>query len=422
MCIQSPLTIITRDELPKFNGQPIDSIYAMYENSRYENGNYIADILYYNVHIRAYGDRVILKVKDLPQPFNEFLGKVITNKGNEGFITSISFREDGSGNGGFTDESLDLGGWSNNSTKCYFGIYRGCDFMEKKSNSYVINIKSVLGKKIVSTFGQDYAVEEVEFWQTDYKMEEGSLDWASKYPYKHTPIRFVDGMMYKDEKLPTWRPFASLPYMLPSGGASTEFLSGNDLSTLRILDEDNKCHVYVQQVTEDDLGRDNLIEVSFSQRSSDVHVCEGNAYCNIGRYNENYNYDYFKYTLNKINKKGYYECHLQNRASHYNKKNATIGKGSLYKIIKIVPMEEPKLEFEVGDKISVTLPKFQGHLNEFEVVSKTVENDSFGTIKLDYIKEVRPHSKDIHYKSGERSIIVEDLWFNVPDHRNIEFI
>jgi hypothetical protein len=85
-------------------------------------------------------------------------------------------------------------------------------------------------------------------------------------------------------------------------------------------------------------------------------------------------------------------------------------------------MEDAKLEFEVGDKISVTLPKFQGYLNEFEVVSKTVENDSFGTIKLDYIKEVRPHSEDIYYKSGDKSVIVEELWFNVPDFRIIEFI
>ena len=77
---------------------------------------------------------------------------------------------------------------------------------------------------------------------------------------------------------------------------------------------------------------------------------------------------------------------------------------------------------KVGDKISVTLPKFPGYLNEYKIVSTTVKDDSFGTIKLEHLKEVKPHSLDVHYKSGERTSIVEELWFNVPEHRVINFI
>ena len=79
-------------------------------------------------------------------------------------------------------------------------------------------------------------------------------------------------------------------------------------------------------------------------------------------------------------------------------------------------------KIEVGAKISVTLPKFEGHLNEYKVISTTVKNHSFGTIQLEYIKETRPHTQDVNYKSGERTMIVEELWFNVPDHRTIKII
>ena len=79
-------------------------------------------------------------------------------------------------------------------------------------------------------------------------------------------------------------------------------------------------------------------------------------------------------------------------------------------------------KIEVGAKISVTLPKFEGPLNEYKVISTTVKNHSFGTIQLEYIKETRPHTQDVNYKSGERTMIVEELWFNVPDHRTIKII
>ena len=78
-----------------------------------------------------------------------------------------------------------------------------------------------------------------------------------------------------------------------------------------------------------------------------------------------------------------------------------------------------EIKYSVGDKIIVTLPKYSGHVNEYEILSTTIKDDGRGTIQLKLIKESHP---DVNKWVSDGTIVVESLWFNVPEYRKIKLI
>jgi len=332
MCLVYHNTIIQRDELPKFNGRSVDSIYAVYANSRYgKDGWYVADILYYNIHFRKEWKSTVnvISIHKLPPEFEVFFGKV-ENKGKKIFVTNLRFRERDSANGSFCDESLSIGGWAGNSTNDSLSIYRGGgEYTDKPENKYVIDIDGELGKSIMGTLNTNFTVDtDFEFANCPYTLEEGSLDFATKYPYEHTPIRIIDGLVYPDEKLPSWRWLHGMPYRTPDGDT--------DKKHLRIWDEDLKRHIYVEKTETVEEGEEGLISISFPYKSHEIYGSEGNAYCHVRRYNESCNYVFETYTIKKINKKGNYPVVMDSyRGMTKMKSNLRCEHTDLYRITKI---------------------------------------------------------------------------------------
>jgi len=326
MCVCSPKTLITDNELPKFNGKRITSIYAVYENSRYatkeEGGGYIADILYYNCHVHdwdcgidSYSKKdkgpAILKVKNLPKEYDGMFG-MIENKGVKVFVTNHWFRMRDSSNGSFTDQTLTMGGWASNSTTGSFNLYRGIEYLQKPENSYVIDEDSELHNKWKNILGKSFTVEEVEFADVGAKMKEGSLDFATKYPYPHTPIRIIDGLVYPDEKLSSWRWLNGMPYRVPENKLES-FKQGKRIyvfpkskESLRVWDAEYNAHVYFEKAKDIQVG-DVLVSITFSHDSHEIYGNKGDAYCSIRRYNESLGFEYVKYEVKKIVKDRQYK-------------------------------------------------------------------------------------------------------------------
>jgi hypothetical protein len=353
MALGNEKTLIKYDELPKFNGKRIESIYAVYENSRYDKIDgvhvYCADIIHYNCHVHDWDcgidrftgkDRgpAILKVKELPKEFQDFFGKV-ENRGRAKFITHLSFRLDGSGHAS-ADNTLTLGGWEANSTTGNFYVYRGFDWVAKDTGSHVILNDSDLAQKIFNVLGKDFEVNTVQFWECEFKSEEGTLDFATKYPYKHTPIQIIDGLVYRDEKLSSWRWLQhGMPYRVPSDCIDEKgFVKNKD--NICVWDYEKRCHVYFQKVDASELqeGDDNLVVLQFSYARHELYYSRGNAYCNIRRLRSG---DYCKYLvkkiyktqLNKPNTLPYEICELRNGKEIF--KERCSGEG-FYRIVRIV--------------------------------------------------------------------------------------
>lgn len=341
MCVVSPKTLIRDNELPKFNGKRIESIYAVYENSRYatkeEGGGYIADILYYNCYVveRDYKDwngkstgPAILKIKNLPPEYDGMFG-MVKNKSTKVFVTNHYFRMRDSANGSFVDQTLDMGGWSQNSTTGSLSLYRGVEYLQKPENNYVIDEDGELHNKWKKILGHSFQVEEIEFADCGYKMKEGSLDFATKYPYKHTPIRFIDGLVYPDEKLSSWRWLFGMPYRQPDGAENRK--------SLRIWDDKLNVHLYVELVNDEVSVGEELIRINFSYERHEIYGSKGNVYCSVRRFNESCNWVYAKYVVTKIYKteKDPVECNVH-RGETVIEKKLRGNHSDFYRICRIV--------------------------------------------------------------------------------------
>jgi len=68
---------------------------------------------------------------------------------------------------------------------------------------------------------------------------------------------------------------------------------------------------------------------------------------------------------------------------------------------------------KIGEKFRAVFPKFPGEYIECRLLSTTVKDDSFGTIKIETLKRSQSEHNNTYYKSGECISIVEELWFNV---------
>ena len=78
--------------------------------------------------------------------------------------------------------------------------------------------------------------------------------------------------------------------------------------------------------------------------------------------------------------------------------------------------------FEIGQKFRATFPKFPGEYIECRLLSTTIENDGQGTIKVETLKRSKDEINNQYFKPGENTMIIEELWFNVPDYRIIKII
>ncbi len=338
MSVQNPLQILDSSEYPKFNGNKITSIYAVYENSRYSDTihgrGYIADILFYNCYYRGYNRETskhfdgIMKVKNLPEPFNLFMGKIIQNKNRSFFVKDFCIRTSKSGHAS-PDDTLSLWGWAGNATTETAHMYRG-NKMDKPENNYVLDSDKGIGLHILENIlSKEFEVEEIEFANCGYKMEEGSLDFASKYPYAHTPIRFIDGCVYPDEKLPSWRWLHGMPYRRPNG------VEENDKRFIRVWDEDSNSHYYLTKVENLEVGDTNLVQVTFQYKRHEIYGNEGFAYCNIRRFNKEYNHEFVRFDVTRKGNDGAFYGKISNPKVKFNEREQQIYPSDLYQVSRV---------------------------------------------------------------------------------------
>lgn len=355
-------TTLEHEELPKFNGKRIKSISAVYENSRYatkgEGGGYIADILYYecNVHEWDYRDFYgkstgpkVLEVKDLPTEFHNLFG-MVENKGERSFITHIRFDTDSYGD--TSDKSaIDLHGWHSNSTTAWLSYYRNADRycvkdIERKN---CFGNKQELGKACLSILKKSFKVKEVEFHEVGAKMEEGTLDFATKYPYEHTPIRIIDGLVYPDEKLSSWRWLHGMPYRVPSTelkevtlGKETKMVPSK--KHLRVWNAGLKSHLYLEHAGEVQAGDENLLFVEFSSKGHEIYGAESFAYCNIHQFNAECGYELCRHTILKVDGEHWnVEFQLYRGDKKIGKPRRTF-QGMFYRLVRIVHTQETNLD------------------------------------------------------------------------------
>ena len=387
-------TLIKRDELPKFNGKPISSIYAKYTKSRYfskeEGGGYGADIMYYDCHVENFGDTEIIRIKELPKEFKDFFG-IVENKGQQIFVTNIWIRMSCSGNGSFTDGSVDLDGWHCNATSGSFTLYRDVPYFngaEAKDNTHVIDENGELGKKFLSVLGKNFKVKEITMGDVDWSgLKEGTLDFATKYPFKHTPIKIIDGMVYRTEKLASWEWLHGMPYRVLDTNLD-ERGTPNDRSSIRVWDDLKKQHVYLQQVEEVEAGDENLVIVSFDHKQNDVHGNDVYVYCRIRKLRDDLGGDYCRYTIDKVDN-DHWPIQFHSEVNGVKSKKQRTFKGMFYRIIRTFESMEHRSAPPIGTIFS-TLIKYK-------------TDDSY------FQKEIRGHYKVI--EDNGREVKLQKLWF-----------
>jgi hypothetical protein len=402
--------ILNSEQLPKFNGLEVHRIYSMYENSQYRNGGYEADILYYQVHVKYYDRSVsrtiekVLKVKVLPEPFQKLLGKQIAHGKRSIFIITMYFRTSHSL---YPDDDycLSIDGWERNATSGCYGYYP-----TQKSDDYHrvgddCELASIFKDEIL---GKSFDVEEIEFYQCGYTMKEGTLDFATKYPYKHTPIQMIDGLVYPDEKLESWRWLHGMPYRRPNDVVES------DRTNIRVWDDSLKQHVYLQKITDIEIGDENLVQVTFTYKQHDIYGNEANAYCRIHRYIAEHNHEYIRFNVTK--KKGdQWYGKISNPKVKFNEREQCIYPSDLYRITRIVDSithkyipykEQFNKKHKTGDKIKVeikqydssVLPEFRNKkTTNFYTIGKTGLDTAQGQVELEY---------------GDDTMVVEYQWFD----------
>lgn len=305
-------TLLSKEEYPKFNGKRIHSIYAEYENSGYRGSFYSADVLFYKCYYDEWtyesGTREkFLSVKVLPEPFRRIFGERHIG-GRNVFLKNMYIRKSDSANGSFIDQTLDFGGWNAGGSTYTASMYRGVENHGPEEMQVGGWLREVIDNEII---GKSFEVDTVEFWECGSKMLEGTLDFATKYPYKHCPVRIVDGLVYPDEKLSTWRWLRGLPYREPSVRPwDTPPETPADLALrmfsyrpkhMRVLDDKLGLHVYLERFDAEEIsdGEEGFVNVSFRPETHDVWGSEGQAYCWIHRFNETLEHAYVRYHKKK---------------------------------------------------------------------------------------------------------------------------
>ncbi len=166
-----------------------------------------------------------------------------TYNGKTQYVTNLSYRVSGSGNGSFIDDSISL----NN-----FSFYRGLD------DKYGVSGNSEFGKNILATL--------------NIKID---IPICSEWEYMFYPCSFVrrEGCLnYPDVALESWRwLYGKNPYI------SNEF---GKRDNIRVWDDDMKAHLYLQRVESVVENDENLIIVDFSRYNDK----KPNQFCTIKKW------------------------------------------------------------------------------------------------------------------------------------------
>ncbi len=248
-------------ELPEVNGTRINAIYGRM-NTAYIPYAPLVDAgankpdyyllctedTYYDKD-GNYRDKKNIKVKTLPKELAALFGTQKV-KGKETYITRLWFRTSDSGNGSFTDQSIQLNGAGS------ITYYRTKRWAEAPKDAVFVG--EPFEKKIVKVLGKKFKATELP---EGYDVE-----------YPCTYIRNEGGLNYPDVKQDSWRWLYGHPYISNKP---------NSTKNIRVYFEHLKAHLYLEAV-EPKEGDENLIQVTFPS-GRDKHP---EQFCHLGEWAE----------------------------------------------------------------------------------------------------------------------------------------
>lgn len=240
--------LFSASEFLKVNGVSINAIYGRMETA-HRTDQILTDAYdekpdYYLLVTEDKGykdgkwtDKPNIKTRELPKEIAEFFGPQEIND-EKVYVTRMYIRRSCSGNGSFTDQTLDFSG-SCGALGRTISYYR----LKRWDNAYSLSIfeGEELGKKIESVFSKK-----------SYTVKELPNDFDYEYPCSY--IRTEGGLNYPDTKLSGWRWSNGSPYV------RNEY---NEKS-IRVFMEELNAHVYLEAV-EPQKGDTDLIMVNFSR-------------------------------------------------------------------------------------------------------------------------------------------------------------
>lgn len=320
-CFGNREILIEYYELPKVNGQYIESIYLKAFDTRGVKDYTVRPeyASYYYLLMPYFSSDEPIRTRTLPKELAAIFDNILECEmqysldGEKHKIkikpTSMWYRTHDSGHGGFIDESISitgatLSGGRNKSIQ--FTRNSKCDFDMKPDHP--------IAQLMLNTLNIDVQVDEMEECEYTY--------------YPSTTLRKVDGLNYPTPVCSGWRKFYEMPYV-----------SCNNKKTLRVLNESIKAHVYLSKVDieEIEIGKE-YVKVSFGSWSDS----NPNKYCYIKSWNGAHTEDpngMIHYRVDKIRKDKYYDnmvldCTIiDQKIKKYSE--AVCYPGSLYEIIKI---------------------------------------------------------------------------------------
>jgi hypothetical protein len=251
MSVQSKRTIISSDKMPRINGSRFSSIYSYQIEPHGQPRDCYHDKPDFwefpPLSTSKWAKDRRIKLKELPHPFNKFLGVPFEWKGKTYRARNMWFRESDSANGSFTDQTVTLNCGDNR----WLSMYIGCEHFIK--GEHIIEEDSWLGKLILEAVGLNLK-----------DVPELPVDTGYYYPQTH--IVKVDFAYYPDTGLPSWRWLYGSPYVT----------NGNGKKQIRVLHRESQMHVFLEQVYPE-AGDDNLVMVTFPA----AHDKQGDSFCNV---------------------------------------------------------------------------------------------------------------------------------------------
>ena len=227
--------LIKIDELPKINGMSIDSIYLEYYDKRGVKDYTVRPedrVPYYSLHPYFHSVDTkkypIIRTKKLPKQLSDIFDNIIEAKysnGREVSIkpTSIWYRTSCSGNGSFIDDSMTINGASskiNNSGSISF----------TRNSKYDGDLSADAPAAILmlNTLNINETVEVMKEHEYTY--------------YPCTTLRRVDNWNYPTTVCSGWSWLYGMPYV-----------TLDNRKSLRVLNEELKCHVFLCKVEPEDV-------------------------------------------------------------------------------------------------------------------------------------------------------------------------
>lgn len=275
--------LIKLDELPRINGERIEAIYRKKYDKRGVKDYTVRDedaeeYFYCDAYFRLHSGESRL-VRKLPEPlqkiFDEPQRAVYRNNetGEETEhiieVSYISYRTKCSGHGGFIDDSITIGGVSlKNNTSHSISIRRN-----DKSTKYT-ELTGIYDK-LIATLNIKAEIPELE--EHEYKY------------YPTTTLRRVDNWNYPTPVCSGWRRDNKMPYV-----------TLDDRKSLRVLNENLKCHVFLLKVEPEEVTVDEEYCIVNFGYDEDSH-----KYCFIkswAHFKEDDPNGMIKYQVNKIRK------------------------------------------------------------------------------------------------------------------------